>query len=227
MATGTARALAPANYSAGPASALLSLAGFGNEPGLLLDYSGHVAAANAAALRMLGRPAEQLIGASFGLLEVPLDDPYSAHHDQGYMAVAFRPLGNSPLLTLAEAVNLGVLDANQALPGSALQVCLSKWPDVRVKEQVRQAVCIWTMYLAEMAGPASGELRLRASLDQDGCIELHMRLRQFDASLEHLPTLIGLDDPAFAVMDEIGAGFHMNMQYPDVSVWLQIPVADA
>jgi hypothetical protein len=221
---GTARALdgATAALSAGPASALLSLAGFGNEPGLLLDTSGHVAAANAAALDMLGRPADQLIGASVDLLSQHGTDGC----DQGYLAVAFHPLSSSPFLRLAEAVNLGVLDANPLVQSSALQICLSRWPEVRVKPQVRQIVRIWTMYLAEMAGSASGELRLRAALDQDNCVELHLRLRQFDAALEHPSTTIGLDDPAFAVMNEIGADFQMSMQYPDVSVWLRIPLAE-
>ena len=87
-----------------------------------------------------------------------------------------------------KSMNLGVLDANPLVQSSALQICLSKWPEVRVKPQVRQIVRIWTMYLAEMAGAASGELRLRAALDQDNCIELHLRLRQFDATQEHPTT---------------------------------------
>jgi hypothetical protein len=81
------------------------------------------------------------------------------------------------------------------------------------------------MYLAEMAGTATGELRLRATLAPDNSLELHLRLRQFDATVDHPPTAIGLDDPAFGVMNEIGADFQMSMQYPDVSVWLRIPVA--
>ena len=127
-------------------------------------------------------------------------------------------------MSLAEAVNLAVVETTRAYPSAALKISLSNWPQVQVRHEVHSLVQAWMMFLTETAGPDSGELHARASLRHDGWITLHLRLRQI-----HPPPAgnggTTWDYSALSLVEDWGGDIQIGIQYPDVTVRLRVPSA--
>lgn len=170
---------------------------------LTLSEQGSIVAANEQAATLLGRPSEEMVGLQFGdfaahaaadagelevlawrsgrLEPIPVAVERAASElGNSHVTLTLRPLPErQPVATLAlsEALGLAIADANPFLPRHSFELCVSRWPDVRVAASLRQVAGGWISFLAEVAAGDSANLHLEARLDEEAeKLQLWLRL---------------------------------------------------
>ena len=130
-----------------------------------------------------------------------------------YVAIEPIPLG--------EAAGLAALEVNQTLSGPWLEISFSKWPDVRVGPEVRDAIRAWVAFLAAVADSSEASLYLCGN-EQDGAIELSMVLYMHEPNAR-VPDPSSMLEEAAALLEGLGGDFQIDAGYPEVAVRLRFP----
>lgn len=169
---------------------------------LTLSEQGSIVAANEQAAVLLGRPSEEMVGLQFGdfagttvagageleilawhrgrLEPIPVCvERVPSELGNSYVTLSLRPLPGQPVpsLALSEALGLAIADANSFLPRRSFELCVSRWPDVRVAASLRQIAGGWISFLSEVAAGVRANLHVEALVDKDAeHLEIWLRL---------------------------------------------------
>lgn len=217
---------------------------FGPQPGLLLDSLGRIVAANDTAATLLARTKETLAGTPFGvwaplLDQMDLDVVQTVGGrtraivvrakrmvpavDDPYVPVLLCELPEEGETTLAEAVGLAIVNANEAMHGAFRRFTVGRMPQVKVSRDVQAATEELIRFLVKLSGSLEPQLEVTTVTRGRGWVEiaLHMDMEGEANVLRWRDDVEQLDLPFLGVD---GRACRLTFDYPHLCAMVRMPV---
>lgn len=230
--------------SSPPAVALNPFQDFANSACLLLDSGGVILEANPEAARLLGRPARELTGSSFGVClqesTRTLVDVVSPYVPQKVITVRAVPAHWSPQhaiviletadpaggdATLAQVAHLTVAEA-QKNAGQSIRFSLVQVPELPAIPEAHEIFERCLAFLRTIAGADEGEISILGIPVSGNRALVVFRLTTTDPGSGSSPVAPWGEDP-FALVEQVGGKLTCLYDFPVTTLQLRIPNGEA